>query len=903
MGRECPILEAIQLVGQTVAHYRIHEKLGEGGMGVVYKALDTHLDRFVALKVLPPEKVADPDRKRRFVQEAKAASALNHPNIITIHDISEAGGVTFIAMEYVDGKTLDQLIRRKGLPLNDALKYAIQIAGALAKAHGAGIVHRDLKPSNLMVTGEGLVKVLDFGLAKLTEPGVPSGPGELAATQTLEARTQEGTIVGTVAYMSPEQAQGKPVDARSDIFSFGAVLYEMVSGRRAFQRNSQASTIAAILRDEPQPISQTATGTPRDLEKIIARCLRKDPARRFQGMPDVQVALEELKEESESGALVAAAPPPRSRRRVWVWAACALAIALAAGAAAWFGLLRRPPPGPPARVSALAARAGIEWGPALSPDGKQVAFVWNGERQDNWDIYVQLVDEATPRRLTTELAFDYSPVWSPDGLRLAFLRTTPASTEVLIIPAGGGAERRLHVSAVRCQFALPSMARQFCGLGWSPDGKFLTIVDKESPQALNSIFLLDIETREKRKLTTPPSGWFGDGVSVFSPDGRTLAFARSRSAYQSDIYILPLSDRYGPRGEPRRLTHDITLICGLDWTADGRSVVFASSRGGVQALWRVAVSGGEPERLTVGSENAYWPSVSRKGDRLAYGQSIFDYNIWRVGAPGTRDPAGGPTRLTQSPLLDMNPAFSPDGRKVVWASSTGGNFEIWTCGSDGSQATRLTDLRLDSLWPQWSPNGRQIAFHSSTGGPAHVYVIGAEGGAPRRLTTSEFPESGASWSRDGKWVYFVSDRGEGRAVWRVPAVGGSPVLVVRKGWRPVFESFDGKVVYYGGFDGRVWKVPVAGGEPTPALNRGKRALWNISTTGFYVLDPDAKGGPAIEFFPFAPGGRTQTLTLPGEPDTYFWGAGTLAVSADGRWVLYEHRERNEADIMLVENFR
>jgi serine/threonine protein kinase len=371
------------MIGQRLLHYEITGKLGEGGMGVVYKARDAHLDRFVAIKVLPPERVADAGRKARFVQEAKAASALNHPNIITVHDISEDSGVTFMVMECIDGKTLDQLVGRKGLKLNEVLRYAIQIAGALAKAHAAGIVHRDLKPANVMVTHDGLVKVLDFGLAKLTEP---VGKQDESTRTMLEPapeaaeRTREGVVVGTAAYMSPEQAEGKPLDARSDIFAFGAVLYEMVTGRRAFARDSAASTLAAILKEEPQLASQVAADTPRDLEKTVARCLRKDPARRFQHMADVQVALEELKEESDSGALAAAAPSPARRsRRLLLWSAYAFAVVLAAGVAAWF--LRRPATGPPPRVSAFAARAGIEWGPALSPDGKQIAFVWNGEKR------------------------------------------------------------------------------------------------------------------------------------------------------------------------------------------------------------------------------------------------------------------------------------------------------------------------------------------------------------------------------------------------------------------------------------------------------------------------------------------------------------------------------------------
>src|SRR5512139_2282310 len=292
------------MIGKTLGHYQITEKLGEGGMGIVHKARDTRLDRFVALKVLPPEKVSDPERKRRFIQEAKAASALNHPNIITIHDIDQADGIDFIAMEYVAGKTLDQRIGHRGLRLNDALKYAVQIADALAQAHSAGIVHRDLKPTNIIVSEDGVVKVLDFGLAKLTEQ---IKGDETASTATVDGEgrpiTEEGVIVGTVSYMSPEQAEGKKIDARSDIFSLGSVLYEMVTGQKAFQGTSKTSTLSAILHQEPKPVSGITPTIPADFEKLISRCLRKDPAKRLQHMDDVKVALDELKEESESGKL------------------------------------------------------------------------------------------------------------------------------------------------------------------------------------------------------------------------------------------------------------------------------------------------------------------------------------------------------------------------------------------------------------------------------------------------------------------------------------------------------------------------------------------------------------------------------------------------------------------------
>jgi predicted Ser/Thr protein kinase len=290
------------MIGKTLGHYQITEKLGEGGMGVVYKARDLHLDRFVALKILPPEKVADAERKRRFVQEAKAASALNHPNIVTIHDITQEGGTDFIVMEYVEGKTLDQRIGHRGLRLNDALKYAVQIADALAKAHSAGIVHRDLKPTNIMVNEDGVVKVLDFGLAKLTEQ---VRGDETASTATIDSEgrpiTEEGVIVGTVAYMSPEQALGETLDARSDIFSFGSVLYEMVAGRRAFSAESPASTRTLILLDDPPPLARYANDVPTELQRIVSKALRKDRRERYQTIRDLGLDLKFLAEQRKLG--------------------------------------------------------------------------------------------------------------------------------------------------------------------------------------------------------------------------------------------------------------------------------------------------------------------------------------------------------------------------------------------------------------------------------------------------------------------------------------------------------------------------------------------------------------------------------------------------------------------------
>ncbi len=417
---------------RSIAHYEIIEKLGEGGMGVVYKARDTRLDRMAALKILPHDKTADPERKRRFVQEAKAASALNHPNIITIYDINADDGVDFIAMEFVAGRTLDRMIPRQGMRAAEVLRIAVQIADGLSAAHAAGILHRDLKPGNIMVADSGLVKILDFGLAKLTEK---AEMGEDVATKTLAAETEEGVILGTVAYMSPEQAQGLKLDSRSDIFSFGAVLYEMLTGRRAFKSENKASMLAAILTREPEPLTET---TPRELDRIVQRCLRKDPARRFQTMADLKVALEELKDESESGRLVAQGGPVARNRR-WPMVVATIAIAAVALAGAWWFL--RPAPTTGSRnLRQLTYDDGTTGYPALSPDAKLVAYQSDRAGPGRFEIWVQQTSGGSAIRLTKGAATHTHPVFSGDGSKIFFESTGPP-VGIYEISALGGEPR------------------------------------------------------------------------------------------------------------------------------------------------------------------------------------------------------------------------------------------------------------------------------------------------------------------------------------------------------------------------------------------------------------------------------------------------------------------------------
>jgi len=881
------------MIGQKLLHYEIVEKLGEGGMGVVYKARDAHLDRFVAVKVLPPEKVADAGRKARFVQEAKAASALNHPNIVTVHDISSDGGVDFIAMEFVAGKTLDQIIPRKGMRLNDALKIAVQIAGALTRAHAAGIVHRDLKPANAMVDEHGLVKVLDFGLAKLTETAL----GEADATRTVKPRTEEGTIVGTAAYMSPEQAEGKPVDARSDIFSFGAVLYEMVTGARAFRGDSRMSTLAAVLHHEPAPPSAEI---PHDLQKVIARCLRKDPARRFQHMDDVKIALEELREESDSGSLAGAlpAPPKRKARRRAAWVS-AVVLAGLAGAAIWYLAAGRTAPEQAPKIVQVTTDLGIEHGASFSPDGTQIAYSWDGEKRDNVDIYVRVIGSGTPHRLTTAPEQDFGAAWSPDGRSIAFLHSLPGGRASLMVvpPLGGSARAVCEVSGVDSLSSRPA---------WTSDSKYLVVGDSDAPERPLALTLVAVESGEKKRLTSPPAESAGDDEPAFSPDGLSLAFTRARGDRGiREVYLLPVSANVEPRGEARRLTQSPPGANSPVFTPDGREVVFVRSDGFFASrLWRVKVSGGSaPRPVESLASGLFHPAFSRRDGKLAMTHVLLDLNIWQMEFPGRAGGTGEARMIVASTRQDTDPQLSLDGKRIAFQSDRTGTTEIWICNADGSEPVQLTFSGAGSAGsPRWSPDGEQIAFDSNVTGIWNIYVVRAAGGRPRRLTSGSAQNSVPSWSRDGRWVYFNSNRGERFEIFKVPAGGGDPVQVTRAGGFTAFESADRKWLYYTkGAEVRstgLWRMPLDGGTETLAVESVLARTFVVADSGVYFISvPPGSFGCVLNYWDGAIGVTRQIAALAKPP---FPG---LSVSADGRRVLYSQMDRFESDLILVENFR
>jgi Tol biopolymer transport system component/serine/threonine protein kinase len=880
------------MIHLRLGRYEVESLLGVGGMGEVYRARDMRLGRMVAIKILPAPLAHHADSRTRFEREARAVAALSHPNLLAIHDFGEDQGVYYAVTELLEGETLRARLTRAALDWCDAVGIAAAMADGLAAAHAKGIIHRDLKPENIFLTEDGKVKILDFGLAHIGRPF--SSDMDPDKEPRISVLTETGIVVGTAAYMSPEQAEGKKVDARSDIFSFGSVLYEMVTGRRAFEGTTKLSLLVAILHAEPPPISEITTSTPRDLEKIVRQCLRKDPVQRFQQIQDLKVALEELKEESGSAGRqrrVRLSPKQKWFASPMAWMG-GLFLMLAIGGAIWFRLnhpLAQAPALPPKTVPFTSLRGRVSF-PAFSPDGKALAFAWDGEDRHNTDIYVKLVGAGTPLRITTDPGYDYDPVWSPDGRYIAFYRNSGPKKAIFLVPALGGPERKLGERAV-----------SFPGLAWSPNGKFLAIVDTGSPEMSSSIYLLSLETGERQRLTSPPTGSVGDLHVAFSPDGDTLAFVRYRGASVGDIHLLRMKSDGTPRGAPTRLTFDEQFIAGLDWNPDGRYIIFASRRSVNRSLWRIRVAGGTPERLTAGGENAMDLTVSRQGNRLAYARWASDTNIWRVAGPAYTGKRGPPARLIASTREEFDPAFSPDGTKIAFVSRRSGGPEIWICQGDGSNAIQLTSFGAIPLLshPQWSPDGTRIVFQATRDANSDIYIINAEGGMPQRLTTEPSDDRLPVWSRDGKWIYFGSNRNGQWDVWKMPSDGGVRIRVTISQGSEAFESTDGKFLYYNkGIDQPgIWRIPIQGGEEVQVLHQGLAQGWTITSQGICFINLRSPSGAALEFFSFATRRVSQISALPKNLSPGF------AISPDGRWVLYVQEDSQDSDIMLMENFR
>jgi serine/threonine protein kinase/Tol biopolymer transport system component len=723
------------MVGTTLLHYRIVRPLGSGGMGEVYAAEDTKLQRTVALKILPPAMADDPDRLARFRREAQAIAALNHPNVVTVYAVEESNGTHFLTMEMVDGPTLTAMLRPGGLSLREWLTVARPLADAVATAHAHGIVHRDLKPSNVMVAAGGRVKVLDFGLAKLQ----PRAEGGHASTVTARM-TAVNQVFGTPAYMSPEQAEGGQLDHRTDIFSLGILLYEMAAGRRPFTGDTPLAIISSILKDTPPPLTEVRPDLPAEVDRIIRRCLAKDPGRRYQSTIDLRHDLDDLEAGLTASRPTGAATPVR-RPTLALWLTAG-AVVLAATVAAYLALewsrSRRGPPAPPhATFRQLTSQPAGELFPSLSPDGKWIVYA--GEGDGNRDIYLQSTSGQTPINLTKDSpADDDQPAFSPDGERIVF-RSGRDGGGIFVMGRTGEAARRV--------------TRDGHNPAWSPDGTKLvysTVASELKPQNAEqrgSIMVVGVDGGASTLLFDRPAM-----LPRWSPNGHRIAF----STGEVNVGFANIVSIAAIGGETVPVTADAFLNWNAVWAPAGDFLYYVSNRGGSMNLWRIAIdepSGrpqSDPQPITSPASFAAHLSVSADGRQLAYSAILETQNIQRVPFdPVKGEIAGEPVAVTTGSRFWANPDPSPDGEWIVFYSQVNPEGDLYIARADGTGAMRqLTSDRATDRVPRWSPDGQWIAMFSDRTADLQTWLVRPDGSDLRQATTRS--SSVSAWSPDGR---------------------------------------------------------------------------------------------------------------------------------------------------------
>ena len=836
------------MIGKSLRSYRIESKIGAGGMGVVYKAVDSRLGRTAAIKILSTGAL-NPERERRFIQEAKAASSLNHPNIVTIYDIDtqEVDGkpVQYIAMEYVAGDTLDHLIGRKGLRIRDVLKYSVQIADALAAAHTAGIVHRDLKPSNVIVSPQGVVKILDFGLAKLSESDEADAYAETMHGQGAPL-TEEGTILGTVAYMSPEQADGKMVDSRSDVFSFGSVLYEMATGQRAFSGGSKLSSLSAVLYKDPQPASHAAAEVPSELDRIIARCLKKDPERRWQTMADVKVALEELRDEMDSShvAVAGQAPAHRVKPRTKLWAGVGVLAGVLLGLAlriTYENQQKFVHPSEPASFQRLTFRRGDVTSAKFAPGG---TVVYSAE----WDGAPSTLFSAQPgNREGRPLALPSARVLavSQSGEMAILLGGEDVGT-LARVPFGGGAPRQVLEGV--------------SGADWGPDGESLAVV-----RAVGGKFRLEypigsvLYETEKR----PPM------MPRVSADGKLVAF------FDFDVevgdYALCI---IGPNHPRQVLSRGWRAIGALNWSPDNNEVWFSGGQPGADpALYAVTLSGAQ-RLVTQTGGIIVMQDVARDGRVLL---STVNSRLGILFFP----PSGAPRDLA---WLDASLIYelSNDAQSLVFAELSNGqgrNSAIYLRKTDGSPAIQLGYGNRPSL----SPDGKWVACIHHEGDRSSLMLL------PTGPGESQFPKiegmhfDGVEWFPDNKRILFTgNETGHPTRTWMYDVDANKWTPLTPEGTRGTRVSPDGQ--WFITVDPHKLLIsPVAGGDSKTILDQQPgESVARWSGDGRYLfLQQREPASIKISRLEIATHRREplRVIKVP-EPGAQF--LGPLALSADGK---------------------
>ncbi len=743
------------MIGTRISHYEILEKLGEGGMGVVYKATDTRLDRTVALKFLPPHAILSEETKGRFMQEAKAAAALNHSHICTIYGVEESDGKMFIAMEYIDGGTL-----RSKLPfpkVDDAVGIAVQIAEALSEAHVKGIVHRDIKADNIMLTSKGQAKVMDFGLAKLK--------GSLKLTRT-------SSTVGTLAYMAPEQIQGGDVDSRSDIFSFGVLLFEMLTGKTPFRGEHEAAMVYSIVNEEPQSLDQLRSDLPPVITYVIQKCLEKDAADRYQHMEDVVSELRRSQKKTtkvtRSSAYVPAQPqsaPPTGhmsatggpieqapRGPSMARYAIAGAIVLVLGIGAWF--LMKPSgisinPNMTTRVLQMPFTQFSY--PSLSSDGKWIAFP-AADANGKWDIYFMNVNGGDARKVTSDGTrfIQQSADISVDGSQIIYDRPSEdgRTFDICIVSALGGTSRTLAKGAINGRFQ-PQGTR--AGFVRSSNQSM------RSQSGLMEFWTVGLDGSDLRREFVDTAFVLSSGYRynyTWGPDGRSIAWIRTIAGSKQVIVVHDLES-----GTESILTDGTENIDDLRWTQDGR-IIYSSNRGGNTNLWAISSSGGEIVQVTKGAGPDLGLTVALSANSLVYLQQQRVSNIWTAMSDGSL-----PRQLTQDDREAYGPSFSPDGKRIAFVMRDPDPLkvsrDIYVMDHDGNNRRQLTH-NLENAWAtMWSPDGKRIAFTIGSSGQSdtnkpRMYTIDVDDPGKPRLVGYEY---GISWPVDD---YIFGTTGDGQ---------------------------------------------------------------------------------------------------------------------------------------------